>query len=112
MIGTRRLPWTWAAITGSALLATVAIYAVSTGRAQTCTDYAITVLAGEAAFTSEFLYRVPGQESMSLKLTTDNVGSDATVRSAQPIEFGIYVYDQSFERWTPRIQGQEIWFED
>ena len=51
----------WSAIVGSVLVVAGALYAFSGVRAQTCTDYEITVLGGDASFTNEFLYRTsPG----------------------------------------------------
>ena len=107
------LPSRWALVLGAALAAIALAYAFNEGRAQTCTSYTITVLPGEAAFRSEFLYRTRGAtDSRSLNLTTDNVGATTTVTSGAPLDFGIYVLDQGYERWDPSTSGQELWFED
>ena len=90
------------------LIVATAFVAAGESDAQTCTVYNVTVLRGEAAYTSHFLYRTPGGSAERLGVGTEDVGATATVTSSQSIEFGIFVVNTGAEIWTPQIDGQEI----
>ena len=101
-----------AGLTGAAVFVALAVVVAGETRAQTCTSYSVTVLAGEASYTSRFMYRTAGGQTRSLGVDSVDVGSTRSFTSNQSVQFGIYVVDTEAERWDPRTSGAEIWFED
>ena len=99
-------------LAGAAVAVVLAVVVAGETRAQTCTSYSVTVLSGEASYTSRFMYRTPGGSGQSLGIDSGDIGSSRSFTSSQSVEFGIYVVDTEVERWDPRASGGEIWFED
>lgn len=78
--------------------------------------YTVTVLKGNAYFTSDFVYRIAGGDVESLgRLKNTDVGSSYTVTSDRSLEFGIRVsntvLNTKYLRWKNARRG-DLWFED